>query len=326
MGTVLIVGLLLWAAHLFIIKRHPELGNERLFPRQLIMLGLTFSVILIVVLALPINESSRNQIIALLGLLISGVFAFSSSTLFANLMAGVMLRVTKPFFTGDFVSVGEYFGRVTERGLLDTELQSENRELVALPNTYLINNPVSVTRSSGAIVSTTLSLGYDVHHSAVDSLLIDAANHAGLSDPFVQILELGDYSITYKVSGMLTDIKSLLTSRSNLRRSVLDHLHAGGVEILSPAFMSQRHVPENSKVMPLAPAEKRQDAPSNVEAVVFDKAEQAEQVEHGRQVELKKIADLELQLKDASEEQSKRIKKLIAESLEELEALKISES
>ncbi|MEB3733556.1 mechanosensitive ion channel [Halopseudomonas pachastrellae] len=56
--------------------------------------------------------------IALLGLLISGVFAFSSSNIFANLAAGVLMRMTRPFVLGDFISVGEHFGRVAERGLL----------------------------------------------------------------------------------------------------------------------------------------------------------------------------------------------------------------
>ena len=33
-------------------------------------------------------------------------------------------------------------------------------------------------------------------------------------------VELGNYAITYKISGMLTDVKSLITVRSNLNRSV----------------------------------------------------------------------------------------------------------
>lgn len=68
---------------------------------------------------------------------------------------------------------------------LDTEIQTENRELVALPNTYMITNPTSVTRSSGTIVSTTLSLGFDVHHSKVESLLLDSAQRSGLEEPFI---------------------------------------------------------------------------------------------------------------------------------------------
>ena len=54
-----------------LIKRHPDLGNERLFPRQLIMLGLTLLGLLAVVLVLPVSDTSRNQLMGLIGILIS---------------------------------------------------------------------------------------------------------------------------------------------------------------------------------------------------------------------------------------------------------------
>ena len=39
------------------------------------------------------------------------------------------------------------FGRVTERGLFHTEIQTEDRDLVTLPNLYLVTNPVKVVRT-----------------------------------------------------------------------------------------------------------------------------------------------------------------------------------
>ncbi|MBV1914786.1 MAG: mechanosensitive ion channel family protein, partial [Pseudomonadales bacterium] len=238
--TSISVGIVLWLAHWRLIRNPGSYGKKSQFSNQLIMLGLTLVSIIAIALTLPVADSVRNQVVALIGLAISGVLAFSSSTIFANLMAGIMLRVTNPFHTGDFIQVADYFGRVSERGLLDTEIQSEQRELVAIPNTFLITNPVSVVRSSGTVVSANLSLGYDIHHAKIESLLKQAAENAGLEEPFVQLTELGDYAVTYKINGMLAEVKSLLTARSNLRREVLDVLHEGGVEIVSPSFMNQR--------------------------------------------------------------------------------------
>ncbi len=321
-GTSILCGLLLWGTYRILIKRHPGIGNERLFPRQLIILGLTFACLLAIALALPISESSRNQLIALIGLLISGIFAFSSSTIFANLMAGIMLRVTKPFKTGEFVNVGNYFGRIVERGLLDTEIQTENRELVSLPNTYMITNPISVTRISGAIVSTALSLGYDIHHSKIESLLLHAAKECGLEEPFVQLLELGDYSITYKISGMLTNVKSLLTARSNLCRCVLDTLHGNKVEIMSPTFMNQRRLPNDLKIIPPNAKQEPTESNSVAEEVVFDKAEKAEQIEKQKQQLQDKIQEYKTYLENASEENKKRIQEIINEDREQLKIIK----
>ncbi len=288
------------------------------------MLGLTLVGIIAIALALPVVDSVRNQVVALIGLALSGVFAFSSSTIFANLMAGIMLRVTSPFHTGDFIQVADYFGRVSERGLLDTEIQSEQRELVAIPNTFLITNPVSVVRSSGTIVSTTLSLGYDIHHSRIESLLKQAAENAGLDEPFVQLIELGDYAVTYKINGMLAEVKSLLTARSNLRREVLDILHGDGIEIVSPSFMNQRPVAEGGRVIPVkVVAEPKPDEPV-VEELVFDKAEEAEQANKEKSALLAVLEELQLAKKDASDDDKAAIKEQIEQVQLQLKTLEQS--
>jgi small-conductance mechanosensitive channel len=305
------VSALLWVAHWLLIAKHGVIENERLFTRQLIMLGLTLVAVLTVVLNLPINESSRNQLIGLFGLLLSGVFAFSSTTAVANLFAGLVLRFNKPFGIGDFIRVGEHFGRVVERGLFDTEIQSERRNLIAIPNTYLITHPIATTQRSGAIVSVSLSLGYDIHHLQVEKLLVDAAKKSGLEDPFVHILELGDYSVTYQISGVLEDIKGLITARSELFRFVLDMLHDHDIEIVSPTFMTQRRIPEDQRIIPSPAPRSSSDRNLNAEEIMFDKAERADLLEEEKNALHMAIKELEVQLKDSDGEIRGNIQKAI---------------
>ncbi|PKH00512.1 mechanosensitive ion channel domain-containing protein [Paraglaciecola sp. MB-3u-78] len=321
--TLIIVVFILWLAHIVLIKRQDDLGNEKLFSRQLSMLGLTIAGVLTVILALPVSESSRNQIIGLVGLVISGIFAFSSSTIFANLLAGIMLRVTKPFRAGDFIQVDDFFGRVVERGLLDTEIQTEVRDLVALPNTFMITRPISVTRSSGTIIFTTLSLGYDIHHSKVDDLLTQAATNCGLTDAFIHIVELGDFSVVYKVSGKLEDVKSLISSRTRLNREVLDVLHDNQIEIMSPSYMNQRPMPDGSKVIPTKQKVKKEQNTHAVEAIVFDKAEEAEKIETEKEQIKEQVATLQQKLTDASDEKEMVIKKDIEKLNQQLSNMKV---
>ena len=316
--TIILVILILWLAHVFLVKRQADLGNEKLFSRQLPMLGLTIAGVLAVILALPVSESSRNQIIGLVGLVISGIFAFSSSTIFANLLAGIMLRVTKPFRAGDFIQVDDFFGRVVERGLLDTEIQTEVRDLVALPNTFMITRPISVTRSSGTIIFTTLSLGYDIHHSKIDDLLTQAATNCGLTDTFVHIVELGDFSVVYKVSGKLEDVKSLISSRTRLNREVLDVLHDNQIEIMSPSYMNQRPMTGDNKVIPAKSEVKKENNTHAVEDVVFDKAEEAEKIETEKEQIKEQVVKLQQKLTDASGEKGLVIKKDIEKLSQQL--------
>ncbi len=319
------LGIALWGVHWFLIGRNHDLGNERKFPRQLIILALSLLSVLAVILALPIADSSRNQLIGMIGLLVSGAIAFSSTNILANLMGGILLRTTKPFRVGDFIRVEQHFGRVTERGLFDTEIQTESRELIAVPNSYLISHPITTTRSSGAIVSASLSLGYDIHHGQAEPLLLSAAEASGLKEPFVHVLEMGNYSVTYRVSGLLEDTKRLITAHSNLRRAVLDTLHGHGVEIMSPSYMNQRRLGEDSTTIPKAIEVAATAETKGGEHLAFDKAEEAERKEKERQQLLKVVQDLETSLKEAAEEAKGRIKMDIEFARERLKALEESQ-
>jgi small conductance mechanosensitive channel len=314
-------GVLLWVVQWFLIGRHPNLGNERKLPRQLILLGLVIISLLILVLALPIDASSRNQLIGLIGLVLSGLFAFSSTNVLANLMAGILLRITKPFRIGDFIRVNEYFGRVTERGLFDTEVQTENRELIAFPNSFLIVTPVTTMRSSGVIISASLSLGYDVNHSVIEPLLIKAAKKTGLTDPYVHILELGDFSVTYRVSGFLEDIKHHITVRSELNGNVLDALHEGGVEIVSPTFMNQRVYDTAKEFIPARVRAKTKKETTTAEDLAFDKAETAERLDKAKFELTEEIDQLEEALAEARGEAKEALRARLAQAEQRLEAL-----
>ncbi len=277
-GAALVVGVIvvLGVVSRFLQRNAAKVAGRQ-FRNQLIMAGVSFCGLLIVILALPIDTTIRGQLLTLIGIIISAAIALSSSTILGNAMAGVMLKTLRNFHSGDFIKVGDYFGRVTERGLFHTEIQTADRDLVTLPNIFLATTPVTVVRSSGTIVSATVSLGYDIPHTKIEELLLKAATEIGLQDSFVQVINLGDFSVNYRVAGLLEESKKLLSYRSRLRTSILDTLHHGGVEIVSPNFQNLRDYDPKRTFIP-APVRARKDQPVDAAPVevVFDKAEVAE--------------------------------------------------
>lgn len=256
-------------------------SDRKVIP-QVLMLVFSIIGVILIVLSLPISDTLRAQMLSLMGLVLTGVMALSSTTFVANAFAGSMLRLTRSFRVGDYIKIHDQGGRVTERGIFHTEIQTEDRDLTTFPNLYLVTNPVTVVRSSGTIVSSTVSLGYDLDHTHVEELLIEAAKAIDLQDPYVHVLDLGDFSVTYKVSGFLEDIKTILTTRSRLKKSMLDALHGANVEIVSPTFMNQR--PQAEGVV-FIPKKTPQSKPvvvveeKTAEEIAFDKAEDAEAAE-----------------------------------------------
>jgi hypothetical protein len=253
-------------------------GAEARLPRQLMMLALTLCGLFVILLLLPMEATTRGDVIRLIGVLFTAVIALSSATFVSNAMAGMMVRKIKCFRLGDFVRVKEEFGRITERGLFHIELQTEDGDLTTLPNLYMITNPVSVVRNKGTVISATVSLGYDEPRDRVETLLKMAAKEVNLTDAFVHVLKLGDFSILYKIAGFSTDVKSMLTTRSNLRKGMLDALHDANVEIMSPTFMTQRQIGQDDAMIPTRThrvAKSRNTGEPVAEDVIFEKADRA---------------------------------------------------
>lgn len=255
--------------------------NKSLWSRQLLLTGIVFCYLVVLLLALPISEGMKGQLFNLIGIAITATIALSSTTFVGNTMAGLMLRAVNSVRPGDFLKVGDHMGRVSEQGLLHTEIQTEDRDLTTLPNLFLVTNPVTVVRYSGTMISATISLGYDVPRKTIEELLIVAAERAELKDPFVQVLELGDFSVTYRVAGFLDEVKYLISYRSKLRCHMLDVLHENNIEIVSPNFVNQRVFPIEKTFIPRKVYTKEKEEPLNrsPEDVIFDKAEEAESKE-----------------------------------------------
>jgi small conductance mechanosensitive channel len=276
------------------------------------VLRLFISVIgaLAIVITLPLGDETQGQVLSLLGVVITAVIAISSTTFVANAMAGVMLQATQPFRPGDYLRVGEQFGRVTKRSLVHTQMQTESRDITTLPNLLLVNNPITVLHREGTIISAEISLGYDIPYTRIEELLLRAADDAGLEEAYVMVQELLDHAVVYLIAGFLPETKNLLSARSLLRKKVLEQMHGHGVEIVSPSFMNQRQLPPEKKVIPDQPVlhmrratdiKKVEAAP---EARIFDKAEEAANIEEIKQQQddvNKQIKELKSSLKETPE-------------------------
>jgi len=325
--TLVVVAAGLSFANWALKKRSQLVGTRQNFVRPLVMLGITAIGLIAVIIAMPLNEGTTNQLLGLLGLVLTGIIGLSSTTFVSNAMAGLMLRSVGSFRSGDFIQVDSHFGRVSARGLFHTEIQTEDRDLNTLPNLFLVSNPVKVVRSSGTIVSAKISLGYDVSQSKVETLLIEAAKRVGLEDPFVHVLELGDFSVLYRVAGFLEDIKRLVTARSKLCIEAMNTLHEADIEILSPTAMMQRPIGEK-RILPqkvVASTLSVKDDKPLPEERIFDKAEQAEATERlEKELSDKDSARAELvkELDSVSEESKAELQKRIDELETQIERLK----
>jgi len=137
----------------------------------------------------------------------------------------------------------------------------------------------------------------------------------------VQVLELGDFAVSYRVAGLLTETKNLISARSRLKEMVLDTMHHAGIEIVSPTFMNTRAIQPGIRFIPAEPTEPAPTTPAKTapEEVAFDKADEAESIEklHEKHKLLaKEIKSARESLENATEDADKERLREQVETLE----------
>ncbi|WP_071515869.1 mechanosensitive ion channel family protein [Geitlerinema sp. PCC 9228] len=125
-----------------------------------------------------------GDLVGLLGLG-SVAFGFAFQDIFKNFLAGIFLLLQEPFRIGDRIAVADYEGAVVEVALRSTQIQTYAGEIVVMPNSILLTNPVRVL-------------------TALPNRRIDLAIGVDTSLPFESTKEILLNAIA-EVEGILTD-------------------------------------------------------------------------------------------------------------------------
>ncbi len=327
-SVVLLLQIILILANMWVFKKLKTVHSEGNVVKNSINIFVVLVGTLAFILTLPIENALKGQIVTFLGILVSAGIALSSTTLLGNLFAGIMNQSMNRFRNGDLIKMGEIRGRVVRTGSFHAEIQLEDSNFMTIPNIYIANHPVKLIRKSNTVISTTVSLGYDVpRHTIVDALK-EAALVTGLTDPYVYITQLGDFSVSYKIHGFLNDSSKFFSTASQLNAHVMDKLHEQQIEIVSPTFMNQRRADETIFIPKRKPVEKPGDVTESPEELIFDEAIKSEKIEKKKDFLIRvdeHIQKMKEQLKETEDEAKVADLKKRIEHNEQLKA-KIEES
>ncbi len=277
-GIVLVLVLILFF-NSWVFNKIKSINTHRNILRNTISVFFIFVGLLAFILTIPIENALKGQIISFLAIIISAGIALSSTTVLGNLIAGIMNNSMKRFRNGDLIKIGDLQGRVTKKSMFHTEVQLEDSNFITIPNLYIATTPVKLTRKTDTVISTSVSLGYEVSRLKIEESLKEAAILTGLTDPYVYITKLGDYSVEYKIHGFLEDSSKYFSTISLLNGKVIDVLHEKKIEIVSPTFMNQRVVNEKEfipKEIIKKTTTKNEPLP---EELIFDEAIKSEKIE-----------------------------------------------
>ncbi|BES69429.1 mechanosensitive ion channel family protein [Marinobacter nanhaiticus D15-8W] len=138
-----------------------------------------FIILLTVVLAYPYIPGSGSAAFQGLSLLLGIMVSLGASSAVSSIVAGYAMTYRRAFRIGDLVVIGEHTGVVREMRLLVTHLRTFHNEEIVLPNSLILNSPVTnLTRSAeenGLLLKATVGIGYETPWRQVEAMLKEAA-------------------------------------------------------------------------------------------------------------------------------------------------------
>lgn len=229
---------------------HPDTigATRRIASGMVWVLALTF--------AYPYIPGSQTQVFKGLSVLVGLVLTLGSSGVVNQLMSGMTLIYSRSMRKGDLVQVGDVTGLVEEVNALSVKLLRINEE-ITVPNAVVVSNTVRnfsrMTRGQAAVLSTTVTIGYDTPWRQVHALLGDAAaataGIARMPAPLVLQRALSDFFIEYELQVTVADVSIYVEIMSRLHANIQDRFNESGVQIMSPHFVIQ---PTDPVVVPKA--------------------------------------------------------------------------
>ena len=180
-------------------------------------------------IAYPYVPGSDSEAFKGIGLLTGLMLSLGSSGLVGQVMGGFTLTYSRALRRGDFVTIGDVQGTVTQMGTLSTKIRTAKNEDVTIPNQVVCSQIVtnySRGADDGVFVSTNLTIGYDVAWRQVEALLLLAAERTkGVRRqpaPVVRQSALEDFYIKYTLLFCLEDPTTRLATLAAVHANALD--------------------------------------------------------------------------------------------------------
>jgi small-conductance mechanosensitive channel len=120
---------------------------------------------------------------------ITAVLAFSMQDTLGNVLGGVALQLDNSLQVGDWVRVDDVNGRVIDVRWRYTAIETRNRELVIVPNSWLMKNRFTVIRArADEPLAWRRTLNFNIDAEADPAAVIRALEHAVLDAEIADVL------------------------------------------------------------------------------------------------------------------------------------------
>ncbi len=201
---------------------------------------LTLGVGLLVALTIIFPTLTAASLFGALG--VSGVaIGFAFKDIFQNLLAGILILITRPFRIGDQIVTGSHEGTVEDIQVRATLLRTYDNRRVVVPNSELYTNRVVVnTAYAHRRLSVMVGIGYGDDIAEAKKIILNSLEHLDgiLKDPAPSVLidSLADFAVNLNVRFWIDPPlrREAVEAQDMVLEVLKDDLIAAGVDLPMP--------------------------------------------------------------------------------------------
>ncbi|MEO5666801.1 MAG: mechanosensitive ion channel family protein [Bdellovibrionota bacterium] len=200
------------------------------------------------VMAFPYIPGSSSPAFQGISVFAGLLLSIGSSSAISNMVAGIVITYMRPFRLGDRVRISDTVGDVIEKNLLITRVKTIKEVEITIPNSMVLSSHIinysATSNTTGMILNTSVTIGYDVPWKNVHAALLEAARRTELIEktpiPFVLQTALSDFFVAYEINASTRSPNKMATIYSVLHQNIQDSFNEAGIEIMSPHYTSLR--------------------------------------------------------------------------------------
>ncbi len=197
-------------------------------------------VMLTLGVVMALDQIGVNVRAALAGLGVIGIaVGFAAQDSMANIFAGLIIFIDKPFLGGDWVTVAGQYGEVSQITLRSTRIRTLNNTFVVIPNKTIIDEvPVNHSHHGAVRVDVPVGIAYKENIPKAREVLLGAARSVphvmSGPEPSVTVKGLGDSSVDMELRVWIAEANIEDPTFSAVMEAAKLALDDAGIEIPFP--------------------------------------------------------------------------------------------
>ncbi len=193
---ILVAVLVLWIGFKIVKKIHKAIEklmiktgiseNIRPFLLNIVDIALKATVIFIALSILGADLSGLVALVAAIGFAVG----MSLQGSLGNFASGLLILTLKPYKVGDWIQLGDKFGRVEEIMIFNTKVVTPGKKVLIVPNSKITDDIVTNYSEKGIIrLEIDVHIPYESDWSKVKEILLDAVHQIPkiLKEPSIEI-------------------------------------------------------------------------------------------------------------------------------------------